>query len=93
MSNKENIGTRLTQATKNKSFTLSESVFEAIETYLSNLEGHKPTNLYQMVQEQVESSLFHTILKHTNKNQCKTAAILGISRGTLRKKIKQYKLD
>ncbi len=82
----------MTHATKQIS-PLSKHVREALEDYFEHLGGHKATNLYAMVLEEIEPSLFKSVMKHTKNNQSNAAAILGISRGTLRKKLKQYKLE
>jgi Fis family transcriptional regulator, factor for inversion stimulation protein len=37
--------------------------------------------------------LFRAVLTYTNGNQNEAAEILGINRGTLRKKLKDYKLQ
>lgn len=71
---------------------LNKHVITALETYLSHLDGHRVSNLYQMVLKEVEVPLLKTILDYTKNNQSETATLLGISRGTLRKKLKQYKL-
>ena len=41
---------------------------------------------------QVEAPLFECVMQHTHDNQSKAAAVLGLNRGTLRKKLKQYNL-
>jgi len=50
-------------------------------------------NLYQLVIQAVEKTLFRLTLKATRGNQLKAAAILGINRNTLRKKIKELGLE
>jgi len=65
---------------------------EALRSYFSHLNGHKPGDLYQLVIGEVEKPLFSAVLKYTNGNQSEAAEILGINRGTLRKKLKCYKL-
>jgi Fis family transcriptional regulator len=65
---------------------------EALCTYFTHLNGHKPGDLYQLVLGEVEKPLFSAVLKYTNGNQSEAAEILGINRGTLRKKLKSYKL-
>lgn len=72
---------------------LSKHVREALDEYFDRLDGHKTINLYNMVMEEVEPSLFKTVMKHMSNNQSNAARILGISRGTLRKKLKQYHLE
>jgi len=42
--------------------------------------------------QQVEAPLFECVMEHTQDNQSKAAALLGLNRGTLRKKLKQYDL-
>jgi|GEM_PF-1219864 len=49
-------------------------------------------NLYQKVQDQVDTALISEVLKKTNGNQSKAAAVLGLNRGTLRGKIKKLNL-
>ncbi|MGH8494941.1 MAG: DNA-binding transcriptional regulator Fis [Gammaproteobacteria bacterium] len=65
---------------------------QALATYFRNLNGHKPSELYDLVIREVEQPLFEAVLEYTAGNQCRAADILGINRGTLRKKLKTYKL-
>jgi Fis family transcriptional regulator len=46
-----------------------------------------------MVLAEIELPLLEAALQKTRGNQTKTAILLGLSRGTLRKKLKQYNLD
>ena len=75
-----------------KSKSLCMLTDEALCTYFSHLNGYKPGDLYQLVIGEVEKPLFSAVLKYTNGNQSEAAEILGINRGTLRKKLKSYKL-
>jgi Fis family transcriptional regulator len=77
-------------AVKNK--PLSSLTDEALNSYFANLNGHKPGDLYQLVMSEVEKPLFRAVLSYTGGNQSEAAEILGINRGTLRKKLKAYKL-
>lgn len=70
---------------------LRNYVQQNLESYFSNLDGHKPANLYAMVLKEVEIPLLQAALKHTKDNQSAAASILGISRGTLRKKLQDLK--
>ena len=72
---------------------LSSLTDECLVTYFENLNGHKPGDLYQLVMGEVEKPLFRAVLIYTNGNQSEAADILGINRGTLRKKLKDYKLQ
>jgi len=64
----------------------------AIENYFMQLEDTQPTDLYTMVTSEVEEPLLRTVMKIANNNQCRAAQWLGVSRGTLRKKLEQYSL-
>jgi Fis family transcriptional regulator len=66
---------------------------ECLNSYFESLNGHKPGDLYQLVIGEVEKPLFRAVLTYTNGNQSEAAEILGINRGTLRKKLKDYKLQ
>ena len=65
----------------------------ALSDYFSNLNGHKPAHLYDLVLREVEEPLFRAVLDYSSGNQCRAAAILGINRGTLRKKLRQFGLS
>lgn len=72
---------------------LREQVQAALADYFRRLDGHPPPlNFYQLVLQQVEPPLLDTVLAHTGGNQSKAAEILGISRATLRKKLRHYGL-
>jgi Fis family transcriptional regulator, factor for inversion stimulation protein len=71
---------------------LSSLTDECLNSYFENLNGHKPGDLYQLVIGEVEKPLLRAVLSYTHGNQSEAAEILGINRGTLRKKLKAYKL-
>ena len=48
---------------------------------------------YNLVLGQVEEPLFRAVMKYTNGNQSQAAEMLGINRGTLRKKLKTYSIN
>ncbi len=72
--------------------TLCESVRLSLKNYLAQLDGQPPAKLYDLVLAQVEKPLIEMILQLTAHNQSKTAKMLGLSRGTLRKKMAIYDL-
>ncbi len=72
---------------------LREYVRDSLTRYLSQLKGHNVTDLYALVMNEVEVPLLETVLRHTHGNQSKAAKILGMSRGTLRKKLKHYDIE
>ena len=65
----------------------------ALTDYFANLNGHRPAQLYDMVLREVEEPLFRTVLDYAAGNQSQAAIILGINRGTLRKKLRQFGLS
>jgi Fis family transcriptional regulator len=79
--------------TQDQQKPLRELIQIALERYFSHLDKNMPPKaVYQMVIEETEIPLFQATLAYTNGNQCQAAEILGISRSTLRKKIKHYHL-
>ncbi|MDP6969680.1 MAG: DNA-binding transcriptional regulator Fis [Gammaproteobacteria bacterium] len=72
--------------------TLRQSVEQSMQTYFEDLDGYQVTDLYDLVLQQVEAPLFASVMAYTKDNQSKAAALLGLNRGTLRKKLKQYDL-
>ena len=77
----------------NDAISLQESVSQSLQQYITTLDGQTPANLYSLVLAEVEKPLLEMVLKLTNGNQSKAAIILGISRGTLRKKMAMYDLN
>ncbi|MDZ7805404.1 DNA-binding transcriptional regulator Fis [Thiohalophilus sp.] len=71
---------------------LRDCVADAMDNYFRQLEGHPTNDLYKMVLAELEEPLFRAVLQHTGGNQSKASEMLGINRGTLRKKLKQYGL-
>ena len=89
-SSKKTPGKSVKVGVKNK--PLSTLTGEALDGYFNKLNGHKPGDLYQLVLGEVERPLFKAVLDYTNGNQSEAAEILGINRGTLRKKLRTYNL-
>ena len=71
---------------------LSHAVKHSIRRYLFELEGTQPSDMYNLVLRQIEQPLFEAILEHTKGNQSRAAEMLGLNRGTLRKKLRSYNL-
>ncbi len=72
---------------------LRAAVRDALAHYFEQLDGTAPNDLYQLVMHQVEQPLFEVVIRHTGGNQSKAAALLGISRSTLRKKLALYEIE
>jgi Fis family transcriptional regulator len=71
---------------------LRESVTTAVRQYLDELDGQMSSDVYQMVLAEIEAPLLEEIMAYTRNNQTKASLMLGLNRGTLRKKLKQYNL-
>ncbi len=69
---------------------LRDSVKQALRNYLSQLDGQDVNDLYELVLAEVEHPMLDMIMQYTRGNQTRAATMLGINRGTLRKKLKKY---
>jgi Fis family transcriptional regulator len=72
---------------------IRRSVQSALELYLDDLNGHHVNDLYHMVLGEVEPALLNVVMQHVEGNQSQAAEMLGITRATLRKKLKLYELE
>lgn len=70
--------------------TIRDCVERAMRNYFSQLDGHDVNDVYEMVLAEVEVPLLEVVLEYTRNNQSRAAEVLGLNRGTLRKKLKQY---
>lgn len=71
---------------------LCDLVANAVDGYIKDLNGTPMTGLYDVVMEEVERPLLRSVMQNVDHNQTKAAALLGLNRGTLRKKLKTYGL-
>ena len=81
-----------TAAGNGQTVTLRDSVEQALENYFSQLDGAPVTDVYQLVLSEVEAPLLEKVMEYTGDNQTRASSMLGLNRGTLRKKLKQYGL-
>ena len=65
---------------------------DALDQYFYTLNGDRPGDLYDLVIGEVERPLFKAVMDYTQGNQSQAAGILGMNRGTLRKKLRIYSL-
>ena len=72
--------------------TLRDHVEQAMRSYFSNLGGEQVTDVYDMVLAEIEAPLLEVVLEYTRGNQTRASEILGLNRGTLRKKLKDHGL-
>ena len=75
---------------RSKGRSLAELVREEAR---SALEDPSSEDLYRTMLERVERPLLESVLRHTEGNQIRAAAILGINRNTLRKKITELGIE
>lgn len=73
-----------------KNQPLHDSVRQALESYFTQLKDQAPNDLYELVLAEVEVPLLEAVMEYTKNNQSRAAILLGLSRGTLRKKLKIY---
>ena len=76
-----------------KELPLRNHAERALSDYFDSLNGHRPAHLYDLVLREVEEPLFRVVLDYAEGNQSRAADILGINRGTLRKKMKELGLS
>tara|TARA_B100000768_G_C11031146_1_gene270154 strand:- start:276 stop:584 length:309 start_codon:yes stop_codon:yes gene_type:complete len=79
-------------AAANSTSSLRENVETAMANYFKHLDGQPVSDVYQMVMSEIEAPLLEQVMKYVRNNQTKAAHLLGLNRGTLRKKLKQYGL-
>lgn len=71
---------------------LREAVEASMRRYFEHLDGGETSDLYAMVMAEVETPLLAAVMEYTDGNQTRAARVLGLNRGTLRKKLKFYGL-
>ena len=72
---------------------LRDSVKRAVSNFFAQLDGEEPTEVYEIVLCEMERPLLDLTMQYTRGNQTRAANLLGINRGTLRKKLKKYGMN
>tara|TARA_B100000795_G_C22616257_1_gene367082 strand:+ start:51 stop:287 length:237 start_codon:yes stop_codon:yes gene_type:complete len=72
---------------------LSNDIDILLDQYFTDLSGENPNAVYDMVIQSVEKPLLLYIMNLAEGNQSKASDILGLNRNTLRKKLKQHKIE
>jgi Fis family transcriptional regulator len=88
-----NAPTRGGNSARSRELPLRGHTERALQEYFASLNGHRPARLYDMVLHEVEEPLFRAVLDYAAGNQSRAAGILGINRGTLRKKLRALGLS
>ncbi len=87
------IGPVSARATVTADATLEEVIEKKLAECVRGLGGRPGANLYELIINLVEKPLLRAVLSETQGNQVKAAALLGINRNTLRKKLKEHGID
>ena len=71
---------------------IGEAVEKSLDEYFFHLDGEPADDIYRMVMDNVEKTLFANVMQRAEGNQRLAADMLGINRTTLRNKLKAYRL-
>jgi len=66
---------------------------DSVRRYLESLNGHKANQLYDLVIEETERGMILEVLSWCKGNRSNAADILGITRTTLRNKMRKLKIS
>lgn len=72
---------------------LLDGLVATLDRYFEHLGEAKPHALHAMVIEATERPLIEYVLQHTGGRLAESAAVLGLSRTTLRKKMRDYQIS
>ncbi len=65
---------------------------ESVRIYLESLNGHNTNKLYDLVIEETEKGMITEVLAWCKGNRSNAAEMLGITRTTLRNKMRKLKI-
>ena len=71
---------------------LHDAVKRSLERYFKDMDGEKPTSIYDMVLKNVEKPMIELVLGQAEGNLTQAATMLGIDRNTLRKKMQLHRI-
>ncbi len=71
---------------------LHDAVKRSLERYFKDMDGEKPTSIYDMVLKNVEKPMIELVLGQAEGNLTQAATMLGINRNTLRKKMQLLRI-
>lgn len=73
--------------------SIHHCIESALNLYFEDMDGHDPSDVYELILSQTEKPMLEVVLKQTQGNITRSSEILGINRATLRKKLKKYALE
>lgn len=69
---------------------LQDLVYDLVNRFLSENKNKPIDGLYDMIISEIEPPLLQAVMEKRRGNQLQAAKMLGISRGTIRKKLLRY---
>src|SRR5438445_431235 len=69
-----------------------EDAKRSLERYFKDMDGEKPTSIYEMVLKNIEKPMIETVLGKAAGNLSLASQMLGVTRNTLRKKMQQLRI-
>jgi len=79
-----------TQSLKQEGQGLQHLVYSLVTRFLAENKTKSISDLYDMILSEVEPTLLQAVMEKRRGNQLQAAKMLGISRGTIRKKLQRY---
>jgi len=70
--------------------SLRTEVEQTVKRHFLSLRDKKIVDLRALVLEEIEIPLYKVVMEHCRYNQSRAAIVLGVSRVTLRTKLKRY---
>ena len=71
---------------------IQDVILQSLQEYFDDLDGQKPTDVYNMIMRTVEKPVLMAVMAHAKNNQSHAAEMLGINRNTLRNKLLEHGL-
>ena len=80
------------QKESNTNLPLHDHIKSLMTTYYQNMSdnGNIPENVYEIIMAEAELPLIESTMEYTGENQSTAASVLGLNRGTFRKKLNHY---
>lgn len=72
---------------------IGDCIRRNLNRYFRDLDGETPHAIYAMVLAGVERPMLEVVMKQAQGNQTVAAAMLGISRSTLRRKLAEHNIS
>ncbi|CAN5117276.1 Fis family transcriptional regulator [soil metagenome] len=72
--------------------SIEECIVKSLDKYFRDLNGERPSGLYEMLMHTVERPLLEVVMREADDNQSLASEMLGINRNTLRKKLQTHGL-